>query len=145
MNAIKFMIVGVVALVVAAIAGASAWAADPYDGVNRIGTYYQYQRTWAAPQPYTQSFSSSYNYAYSNNYYDYVAPPRAGGFFGSTSLWITGIRTPVYSQVPPVFYTSYYQQSCGYPCYFGGGYGYPRMTAGQFPTSSSRIGGIFGY
>ncbi len=106
-------------------------AADPYDGVNRIGTYYQQTNTFA--------YNYQYDYAY-----DYIAPPRAGGWFGSGSEWITGLRSPVYAPVPPVHYANYYQQTCGLPCWFGGSYGYPRQTAASFGYRG-RIGGIQGY
>lgn len=132
----KLILFSLVALLtVAAALAQGAYTQDPYDGVNRIGTYYQYTNTVA------------YNYenAYTNQFYDYAAPPRAGGWFGSGTEWLVGLRSPIYSQVPPVHYTNFYQPVCGYPCYFGGGYGYQRSTATAFPPYRERIGGIFSY
>ncbi len=109
----------------------SAYTADPYDGVNRIGTYYQQSRT------------VSYSYGYGGGYYDYAYPARAGGWYGQGTEFITGLRTPVWSNVPPVHYTNFYQPVCGWPCWTGGN-GYPRATASQFPTRT-RLGGAYGY
>lgn len=113
-NHIKMFIVGLLAtaMFVITIAGATA---EPYDGINRVGTYYQY----------SSNFRTEPVYAYGGGY-GYVAPPRAGGWFGSGTEWITGLRAPVWSNVPPVRYTTRYQQTCRWPCYTGG-QGYPRM------------------
>jgi len=134
---LKTMLVSAVALVIVLFSSAAVQAnaySDPYDGVNRIGTYYQYQRQMAVDVPF---YGPSYQY-------DYVAPPRAGGWFGSTSGWLTGLRVPVYTPVPPVHYTNYYAPVYGYPQWYGG-YGYPRMTASQFSGNRERYGGILGY
>ena len=129
-NILKTLIVGAIALALVAFTATTALAADPYDGVNRIGTYYQQSRE--------VQFSYAYGYAY-----DYAYPARAGGWFGSSTEWITGLRAPVWGNVPPVRYTNFYQPVCGWPCWTGG-YGYPRATASQFPYRS-RLGGIYGY
>ena len=133
MSTLKAIIAGIFALVLVTLTAASAFA-DPYDGVNRIGTYYQYTNTVA--------YDHQLSYGH---YYDYIAPPRAGGFFGSTSAWLTGLRSPIYTPVPPVHYTNYYQPVCGYPCYFGGSYGYPRARASDFPVYRARVGDVFSY
>lgn len=130
---IKTIAISFLAIVVALVASANAYA-NPYDGVNRMGTYYQYTNQMA------------YNYEVSyGQYYDYAAPARAGGWFGSGTEWLVGLRTPMYTPVPPVHYTNFYQPVCGLPCWFGGGYGYPRSTAAQFPNYRTNPGGVFSY
>jgi hypothetical protein len=144
----KSLVMSIFAFVVLVFASVSvsavAYSADPYDGVNRIGTYYQYTNT--ATYNYEPSLRAP---VYSNpvgpQVYDYVTPPRAGGWFGSGTEWLVGLRSPVYTQVPPVHYTNYYQPTCGFPCYFDGNYGYPRATAADFPGYRTRLGGVFGY
>lgn len=121
----------VLVLLVSTMTSAAYYSADPYDGVNRIGTYYQQQQT------------VHYNWEGRYQYYDYIAPPRAGGWFGSGTEWLVGLRSPHYTAVPPVRYTNYYQPVCGWPCYTGG-YGYPRATARDFPYRT-RTGGVFSY
>lgn len=128
---LKTLFLCAVALVLAAFSATVAFAADPYDGVNRIGTYYQ------------QSRSAQFSYAYGGGYYDYAYPARAGGWYGSSTEWITGLRAPVWGNVPPVRYTNFYQPTCGWPCWTGAN-GYPRATASQFPQRT-RMGGIYGY
>jgi hypothetical protein len=142
-NPMKLIVLGVFALVMTVLSVASA-TASPYDGVNRIGTYYQETRSWQMP---SQSYSyGSYGQGYGNgNFYDYVAPARAGGFYGTTSGWLVGLRTPVYTPVPPVHYTNYYAPTYGYPQWFNGGYGYPLQQASSFPQYRSRVGGAMGY
>jgi hypothetical protein len=138
MNA-KTLILSIVAVLMLACTGMSvmavAYTADPYDGVNRIGTYYQYSNTIAY----------DYNQAYNYQAYDYAAPARAGGWFGSGTEWLVGLRSPVYAQVAPTHYTNYYLPTCGYPCYFGGNNGYPQATASQFTAYRTRLGGVFSY
>jgi hypothetical protein len=130
---LKLFVVGLLALLATVFVSTSVAATDPYDGVNRIGTYYQY--------------TNQYSYGYQSNYqyYDYIAPPRAGGWFGSGTEWLVGLRTPVYTPVPPVHYTNYYQPVCGLSCWFGGYNGYPQYTASNFPQYRTRTGGVFSY
>jgi|GEM_PF-3659865 len=129
---IKTLAIGVMATVVALISAAAALASS--SGVNSIGSYYQETR------------QTAYNYQTSyGQYYDYAAPPRAGGWFGGGTEWLVGLRSPVYAPVPPVHYTNFYQPVCGYPCWFGGGYGYPQQTATSLGGSRTRIGGIYSY
>ncbi len=137
MKPYKPLIIGLLTLIIVAVSGMSASAysnADPYDGVNRIGTYYQY--TYRAPLAQTQMYNSYYTY-------DYIAPARAGGWFGSGTEWLVGLRSPVYTPVPPVRYTNYYVPTCGWPCYTGGN-GYWPMRASESPYRE-RYGGIFRY
>jgi hypothetical protein len=129
----KLYIVGLLALLTVVFASANVFAADPYDGVNRIGTYYQYTNTYA------------YNYEANFQYYDYAAPARAGGWFGSGSEWLVGLRSPVYTPVPPVHYSNQYQAVCGNSCWFGGYNGYQQYRASDFPQYRSRVGGVFSY
>jgi hypothetical protein len=138
MNA-KTLIISMFTLVVALLAAASVNANvygsnDPYSGVQTIGTYYQYTNQIAFNHQQVPA-----------HYYDYAAPARAGGWFGRGSEWITGLRSPMYANVPPVHYTNYYTPTCGNPCWFGGSHGYPRATATAFPPYRERIGGIFSY
>ncbi len=130
-NAFKIALLMLFTVVLAS----NVFAADPYDGVNRIGTFYQYTNT------YQYNYETNFQ---QGNYYDYIAPARAGGWFGDSTEWIVGLRSPMYNAVPPVHYTNYYQPVCGSQCWFGGNYGYPRATASQFPYRS-RSGGIYGY
>jgi hypothetical protein len=129
---ITLILLAVAALVLTSMSALAAHNADPYDGVNRIGTYYQYQRSVA--------FNVEPAYAY-----DYVAQPRTGGWFGSGTEWIVGLRPGVHTTVPPVRYSPYYVPVCGWPCHSGGGYGYARPTATDFPAYRTRVGGVFGY
>ena len=120
------------ALLLSTMASATSYyGADPYDGVNRIGTYYQ------------QSQTVAYNWEGRYQYYDYIAPARAGGWFGTGTEWLVGLRSPQYTAVPPVRFTNYYQPVCGWPCWTGGN-GYQRPHAGDFPYRT-RTGGVFNY
>lgn len=130
----KGLTVGLFAVLALLFTTTSALAShgpDPYDGVNRIGTYYQYTST-------AQPMYASQVYAY-----DYIAPARAGGWYGWGTEYLVGLRGPMYTPIPPVRYTNYYQPVCGWPCWTGS-YGYPRATAGDFPYRS-RLGGAFSY
>ena len=136
MNTTKTFIVGMLALVLAVIASTCVTAYDPYDGVNRMGTYYQY----------TNTVQYDYQTAYGQgNYYDYISPPRAGGWFGSTSGWLVGLRSPMYTDVPPTHYTNYNTPVQSHTAYYGGGQGYPRARASDFPAYRGRAGGVFSY
>ena len=141
MNMNKAFIIGMLALVLAAIASAGVSAYDPYDGVNRIGAYYQSTNSVPA---YRQGDLTNF-YAPNSPSYEqgYIAPPRIGGWFGSGSEWLTGLRGGVYQQVPPDHYTSYYQPVTPYYSYYGGNFGYTQPTASQFYTGS--YGGFGGY
>jgi len=142
-NIAKTFVISLLALVVVLVATTSV-AADPYDGVNTIGTYYQYTNTVHYNYQNSYQYQGNYQGPGDSQYYDYVAPPRAGGWFGSGTEWLVGLRSPVYTPVPPVHYTNYYQQVYGNSAWFGGGYGYPRATANDFPYRT-RLGGVFGY
>ena len=134
---LKTCILGLFALILTLSAGslvtAASYANDPYSYQNmrydQVGTYFQAQQ-----QVY-------YNYESTYHYYDYIAPPRAGGWFGSGTEWLVGLRTPYYTPVPPVRYTNYYAPTCGWPCYTGG-WGYPRSRASEFPYRSRLGGGV---
>lgn len=122
-------------LLVFALASAPAYAyypSSPYSGVDVIGGQYQ---------P-TSRHVVQYNFAYNRHFYNYVAPARTGGFFGDTTAFITGLRPGVPAVVPPVYYTNYYQQVCGWPECFLGRAGFPR--ASQFPVTTSP-GGVLSY
>ena len=126
----KLFVVTMVAVLAGIMASGFA-AATPYSGQNVIGDYHQLKSY--------ETFSyAGYGYGY-----DYAYPARAGGFFGTGTEFITGLRSPVWPQVQPVRYTNYYQNVCGWPCWTGGN-GYPRAQASQFRTRG-RIGGAFGY
>ncbi|HIH24755.1 TPA: hypothetical protein HA251_07010 [Candidatus Woesearchaeota archaeon] len=131
-NTNKLYVVGLLALLATVFASTSV-AADPYDGVNRIGAYYQYTNQYY------------YNYESNFQYYDYAAPARAGGWYGQGTEWLVGLRSPVWAPVPPVHYSNQYQQVCGLGCWFGGGNGYPQYRASDFPQYRSRPGGVFSY
>jgi hypothetical protein len=123
----------VAVVLTATLAAATSYGGDPYDGVNRMGAYYQY----------TNTYSYNYEGVYDYHYYDYIAPPRGGGWFGSGTEWITGLRSPVYPMLPPVHYTNYYNPTCDNTCWFGG-QGYPRSRATDFGYRT-RLGGVFSY
>jgi len=129
----KTIIVSAIAFVIAMLA-TSFVAANPYDGVERIGTYYQYSNT--VYFDYEAAYGSGYNY---------IAPPRGGGWFGTGTEWLTGLRSPQYAMVPPVRYTNYYQPTCGNHCWFGGNSGYQRYRASDFGHYRTRYGGSFSY
>jgi hypothetical protein len=144
----KLFLIGALALVVGTLSVASALA-DPYDGVNRIGTYYQQTNTWQNPYAgsvYNGLRSPEYTVADGAGYgYDYIAPPRAGGWFGSTTGWLVGLRSPQYTNVAPTHYTTYYRSTPTATNWYNGGYGYPQMTASAYPQYYSRYSGVYGY
>jgi hypothetical protein len=142
MNAIKFLVLALMVAVIALVASESV-TANPYTGYNTIGSYYQYQ----------------YGYAYSghgdsyrapggvinlgNPYYNYQTMPRAGGWFGGGSGWITGLRQPYYGCVAPTHTSYLYRPSCGGGSFWGGsGYGYPGVDTN---TYRPRMGGAWTY
>ncbi len=136
-NAFAFGLFALVALVltgIGALAYGGYYPPYPNSGVNTIGTQWQE----------TTTYSYDYGYEYGTHYYDYVAPARAGGFYGSGVEFLTGLRSPVYAPVAPVYYANYYQPVCGWPTCFTGGAGYPRARASQFPQTGTP-GGVFGY
>lgn len=127
-------------LIAAAFSAMSALAYYPshpwtYAGGSQasIGTHWQE----------TSIISYDYGFAYGRHYYSYVAPARAGGFYGSGIEYVTGLRAPVYAPVPPVRYAQYYQPACTWPTCFLGAAGYPRAHASQVPLSVT-VGGIYG-
>jgi hypothetical protein len=126
------MILFAFALTVSQFAAASIGYGDPYSGVNCVGCRYQYTNTVVYNRQIT------YGQAY-----DYIAPPRGGGWFGTGTEWLVGLRSPQYTMIPPVHYTNYYQPVCGWPCWTGGD-GYPRAHASDF-NYRERPGGIFSY
>jgi hypothetical protein len=149
MNYNKTIIVGLLALAFAVIASAGVSAYDPYDGVNRIGTYYQHTNTYTVPA-YGRGDLTNFYTPYPQ--YNYVAPPRMGGWFGSGSEWLVGLRQGVYQPVPPVRYTSYYSPVVPSSAYYGGHYGYVQPTYSQVYGSNygmsgyrGRVGGSFSY
>jgi hypothetical protein len=134
----KKIILALFALVIAftAISFASAYGSDdPYSYQNL--QYAQVGKMWQSQQTVYYGYEDRYNY------YDYVAPARTGGWFGSGTEWLVGLRPGQPSMLPPVRYTNYYQRACGWPCYTGG-YGYPRARASDFPYRT-RYGGVFSY
>ena len=103
----------------------SAVSANPYTGFNTIGSYWQYQYgyqggyTWQS-QP---AMSANIQLPNTHHHYNYHQPPRAGGWFGHGTGWITGLRSPVYTCVEPVHHSSFSRARCGggvQPVHHGG-------------------------
>lgn len=139
----KTIILGLFALILT-LGAASFVAANPYSYESaRDDPYSAYNMQYDQVGKYYQQTRSVY-YNYESTYaYDYIAPPRAGGWFGSGTEWIVGLRSPQYTMIPPVHYTNYYRPACGWECWTGG-WGYPRSRASEFPYRT-RVGGIFSY
>jgi hypothetical protein len=104
--------------------GASAYyyPSTPYSGINTIGT------SWA---PMNTGFVS-YDWGYTRSYYDYALPARSGGWYGSGSEFLVGLRPGVYAPVPVQRYTSFYADACTWPHCRLGAAGYPRARLSQF-------------
>lgn len=126
-------IIAFILMVVAALAVSSmAVSANPYTGYNRIGGYYEYGTTWfgsgAIHAPSTTITVASHQLAY-------PTVPRAGGWFGNSVGWVTGLRSPVYGCVTPTTTSATHRTSCSGGYWHGSGYGqssYRVRTGGAF-------------
>lgn len=144
MKTLKSMALFVIASLLVLTSTASA-EASAYTGYNSIGSYYQYQYQGAYQGGYTwqprQAMGGEIQLA--NPYYNYGSTPRAGGWFGGGSGWITGLREPYYGCVAPTHYSSFSRPTCG-GGYSGGGnfggyYGYPETTTTRIREESFRF------
>lgn len=131
---------------VLALVTVQAVVAAPYDGVNRMGSYYQYTAT--AEYTYNYDYSGStgyYDYAAGKNYYyGYPFAARTGGFFGNDVSHLIGLRPGVYYPFGPSMYSVRAHPTCPYPYCHTGAAGFPRTQYGDIRVRS-RLGGIFGY
>ena len=109
----------IVAVLLLAVPMASA---DAYSGYNTIGNYQQYQYAQQGSYLYTPGTATGGYITLPNPYYAYPTTPRAGGWFGGSSGWITGLRTPFYGYVTPTHLGNFYRPTYG--SYGYGGYGY---------------------
>ncbi|MBR9701098.1 hypothetical protein GOV11_04500 [Candidatus Woesearchaeota archaeon] len=159
----KRLTVFIGALLIALFVASSVSAYGPYDGVNRIGTYWgQSQAQWGQTyfsqggtasytyKPTTYSYSGTHlgsmdfysNRAYRTHQYQYPWAPRTGGWFGSGMEYMTGLRPGIYNPIPPVSYSVRSYSTCTWPnCYLGGN-GYSMGSTGGY-TYRSRIGGAY--
>lgn len=130
-------IIAFILMIVAALAVSSvAVSANPYTGYNRIGGYYEYGTTWfgsGVHAPSTTITVPNYQIAY-------PTVPRAGGWFGNSVGWVTGLRSPVYGCMTPTTTSAMYRTGCSGGGWYGSGYGQP-----QASNYRVRTGGAFVY
>ena len=145
MNALKILVLALMAAALILVTSENV-SANPYTGYNTIGSYYQYQYGYAY-----SGYGSNYRapggvIQLSNPTYNYPTVPRAGGWFGGGSGWITGLRQPYYGCVAPVHTSYLYRPSCGGTAggsgWWGGGYGYPGVSTDPYRV---RMGGGWTY
>ncbi len=139
------LFVAALAIVLAVVSVQSAFA-EPYDGYNRIGSYYQYTATGEYNYQFDYSGSTGYyDYAAGKNYhYGYPIAARSAGFFGNDVSHLIGLRPGVYYPFGPVRASVRAYPTCPYPYCHTGAAGFPRTLPGDIRVRT-RMGGIFGY
>lgn len=129
-----------VAILLIAVASEQV-SANAYTGYNTIGSYYQYQYGYSYGGNYNSYRAPGGTINLGNPYYAYPTVPRAGGWFGGGTGWLTGLRQPYYAGVAPTHYSYFYRPQVPSGGWFGSGDGYPRMPG----TYRVRYGGGFRY
>ena len=126
MNAMKFLFGAALVVLLAALASTDV-SANAYNGYNSIGSYYQYGHSSSGGNwnGYVAQGGPIY---LADTQYSYPTTPRGGGWYGSGTGWLMGLRTPYYGCVQPIHNSYLYRPSCGGGSYWGSGYGYNRPT-----------------
>ena len=126
MKKVMTLLIALVALI------ASASAAEAYSNYNTIGSYYQYG--YQGGYTYEAGVAQGGQVSFGNPYYAYPSQPRAGGWFGSGSGWISGLRTPYYADVTPVNHPTWFRPTGG------GHYGSQGFSAWEHESFSLNFG-----